>query len=115
MIVRRFLLWARTAPAEARASGAAALAGAYLGARLSPEDEREAETALIALLDDPSPPVRRAIAEAVAVSPRTPRSLALGLVAEQGDVAALVLARSPVLTEADLVDAVADGGGIDQI
>ncbi|CAM5766658.1 DUF2336 domain-containing protein [Bosea minatitlanensis] len=114
MIVRRFLLWARTAPAEARASGAAALAGAYLGARLSPEDEREAETALIALLDDPSPPVRRAIAEAVAVSPRTPRSLALGLVAEQGDVAALVLARSPVLTEADLVDAAAVGDGLAQ-
>lgn len=109
MIVRRFLLWARTASAEARASGAAALAGAYLRSNLSPEDRQEAETALIALIDDPSPLVRRAIAEEMAPSPRTPRNLALGLIAEQGDVAALVLAHSPVLTEADLVDAAAVG------
>ena len=53
MIVRRFLLWARTAPAAARAQGAAALAGAYLRSAMSPEDRREAETALIALVDDP--------------------------------------------------------------
>lgn len=109
MIVRRFLLWARTAPAEARASGAAALAGAYLRSGLSDDDRREAETALIALIDDPAPSVRRAIAEEMAASPRTPRTLALGLIADQSDVAALVLAHSPVLTDADLVDAVAVG------
>src|SRR5690606_22291263 len=63
MIVRRFLLWARTAPAEARASGAAALAGAYLRSGMSDDDRHEAETALMALIDDPSPLVRRAIAE----------------------------------------------------
>ena len=109
MIVRRFLLWARTAPAEARASGAAALAGAYLRSGMSDEDRREAETALLALIDDPAPCVRRAIAEEMAASPRTPRALALGLIADQSDVAALVLAHSPVLGEADLVDAVAIG------
>ncbi len=109
MIVRRFLLWARTAPAEARASGAAALAGAYLRSSLSPEDRAEAETALIALIDDPSPLVRRAIAEEMAPSPHTPRNLALGLIADQSDVAALMLAHSPVFTEADLVDAAAVG------
>ncbi|MDX3808771.1 MAG: DUF2336 domain-containing protein, partial [Bosea sp. (in: a-proteobacteria)] len=109
MIVRRFLLWARTAPAEARASGAAALAGVYLRSNLSLEDQHEAETVLIALIDDPSPLVRRAIAEEMAPSPRTPRNLALGLIAEQGAVAALMLAHSPVLTEADLVDAAAVG------
>jgi uncharacterized protein (DUF2336 family) len=114
MIVRRFLLWARTAPAEARASGAAALAGAYMRSGLSDEDRREAETALMALIDDPSPLVRRAIAEEMAASPRTPRNLALGLIAEQGDVAALVLAHSPVLSEADLVDAAAVGDGLAQ-
>lgn len=114
MIVRRFLLWARTASAEARASGAAALAGCYLRASLSPEDQREAETALIALIDDPSPLVRRAIAEEMASSPRTPRNLALGLIAEPGDVAALVLAHSPVLSEADLVDAAAVGDRLAQ-
>lgn len=109
MIVRRFLLWARTAPAEARASGAAALAGAYLRSGMSDEDRREAETALLALIDDPAPCVRRAIAEEMAASPRTPRALAIGLIADQSDVAALVLANSPVLGEADLVDAAAVG------
>ena len=89
MIVRRFLLWARTAPAEARASGAAALAGAYLRSGMSDEDRHEAETALMALIDDPSPLVRRAIAEEMAPSMRTPRNLALSLIAEQSDVAAL--------------------------
>jgi uncharacterized protein (DUF2336 family) len=109
MIVRRFLLWARTAPAGARAAGAAALAGAYLRSDMSEDDRHEAETALIALVDDPSPLVRRAIAEEMAPSMHTPRTLALALAANQGDVAALVLAHSPVLTEADLVDAAAVG------
>lgn len=114
MIVRRFLLWARTAPAEARAQGAAALAGAYLRSAMSPEDKREAETALISLVDDPSPLVRRALAEEFAAAPQAPRNLVLGLIAEQSDVAALLLAQSPVLTEADLVDAAAIGDGLAQ-
>lgn len=114
MIVRRFLLWARTAPAEARAQGAAALAGAYLRSVMSPEDKREAETALIALVDDPSPLVRRALAEELAAAPQAPRNLVLGLVAEQSDIAALLLAQSPVLTEADLVDAAAIGDDLAQ-
>ncbi|KPH75557.1 DUF2336 domain-containing protein [Bosea vaviloviae] len=109
MIVRRFLLWARTANAEARADGAAALAGAYLRSSMAEEDRAEAETALMSLIDDPSPRVRRAIAEEMASSPRAPRNLVLGLIADQSDVAALVLAHSPVLTEADLVDAAAIG------
>ncbi|MBN9440572.1 MAG: hypothetical protein J0I61_26505, partial [Bosea sp.] len=105
MIVRRFLLWARTAPAEARAAGAAALAGAYLRSAMSPEDRREAETALISLVDDPSPLVRRALAEELAGASGAPRTLVLALIAEQSDIAALLLAQSPVLGEADLVDA----------
>lgn len=114
MIVRRFLLWARTANAEARAAGAAALAGAYLCSEMVEEDRREAETALIALIDDPSPLVRRAIAEEVAAAPGAPRTLILSLIADQGDVSALVLAHSPVLTEADLVDAAAVGDTLAQ-
>lgn len=114
MIVRRFLLWARTANAEQRAAGAAALAGAYLRSGMADDDRREAETALIALVDDPSPLVRRAIAEEMAASPHAPRTLVLSLVAEQSDVAALLLAHSPVLSEADLVDAAAVGDGLAQ-
>lgn len=114
MIVRRFLLWARTANAEARAAGATALAGAYLRSGMTDEDRSEAETALIALIDDPSPLVRRAIAEEMAHAPQAPRTLVLGLVAEQSDVAALMLAHSPVLNEADLVDAAAIGDELAQ-
>ncbi|KPF71686.1 hypothetical protein IP69_05905 [Bosea sp. AAP35] len=114
MIVRRFLLWARTANAEERAQGAAALAGAYLRSGMAEEDRAEAETALMALIDDPSPRVRRAIAEEMASSPRAPRNLVLGLIADQSDVAALVLAHSPVLSEADLVDAAAVGDSLAQ-
>lgn len=114
MIVRRFLLWARTANAEARAAGAGALAGAYLRSGMTDEDRLEAETALIALVDDPSPLVRRAIAEEMAASAQAPRTLVLNLIADPGDVAALVLAHSPVLSEADLVDAAAVGDGLAQ-
>jgi uncharacterized protein (DUF2336 family) len=114
MIVRRFLLWARTANAEARAAGSAALAGAYLRSGMADEDRREAETALTALVDDPSPLVRRAIAEEMAASPSAPRNLILSLINDPGDVAALVLAHSPLLTEADLVDAAAVGDGLAQ-
>lgn len=114
MIVRRFLLWARTAPAQERANATGVLVRAYLGATMSPEDKREAETALIALLDDPSPLVRRALAEELAAAPQAPRNLVLGLIAEQSDIAALLLAQSPVLTEADLVDAAAVGDDLAQ-
>lgn len=114
MIVRRFLLWARTAPAQERANATGVLVRAYLGSTMSADDKREAETALIALLDDPSPLVRRALAEELAAAPQAPRNLVLGLIAEQSDIAALLLAQSPVLTEADLVDAAAIGDGLAQ-
>lgn len=114
MIVRRFLLWARTAPAQERANATGVLVRAYLGSTMSAEDKREAQTALIALLDDPSPLVRRALAEELAAAPQAPRNLVLGLIAEQSDIAALLLAQSPVLTEADLVDAAAIGDGLAQ-
>jgi uncharacterized protein (DUF2336 family) len=114
MIVRRFLLWARTASASDRAAGARALAEAYVRSSMSDEDRREAETALLSLLDDPSTLVRRAIAEALA-GEAAPRAVILGLAQDQPDIAAIVLAASPVLTEADLVDAVAIGGELQQV
>ena len=109
MIVRTFLLWAQHAAAGRRAEAAAALARAVLHGGLSATDRRDAETALAALLDDASPLVRRALAEAFAGSGDAPRHLIVALANDQGDVAALVLARSPVLTDADLVDCAALG------
>ena len=103
-IVRRFLAWAQSADAEARAEAASALARAYLHSELSAPVRAEAVLAMTALLDDPSVLVRQALAEALCHSSEAPRPLILALAADEPEVAAAVLRRSPVLTEADLVD-----------
>jgi uncharacterized protein (DUF2336 family) len=114
MIIRQFLLWARTAPPGQRAEAAGALARAYLYSGLEPDDRWEAETAMTALLDDPSPLVRRALAEAFANAREAPSHLVVALANDQSDIAALVLSRSPVLPDADLVDCAALGGELVQ-
>ncbi len=111
MIVRRFLLWARTASAADRADGIAALARAYLYSDLEPAERRDAETAFAAALDDASPLVRRAMADAFGGSPDAPRHIVTALAGDQADIAALVLTRSPQFTDWDLVDAAATGCG----
>lgn len=110
MIVRQFLHWVRTASAAERADATSALARAYLYSDLSPDDRAAAEGALIMLLDDPSPLVRRALAQALAASEGAPPPVILALAADQPEIAAIVLAQSPLLVDADLVDAVATGG-----
>jgi uncharacterized protein (DUF2336 family) len=114
MIVRQFLLWARTATPGQRAEAVGALARAYLYSDLSPEDRWEAETAMTAMLDDPSPLVRRVLAETFANATEAPRHLVVALAGDQSDVAALVLSRSPVLTDADLIDGAALGDALVQ-
>jgi uncharacterized protein (DUF2336 family) len=109
MIVRHFLQWVRTAPAAARADATSALARAYLYSDLSPDDRAAAEGALIMLLDDPSPLVRCAMAEVLAGSARAPASVVLALAGDQPEIAVPVLARSPLLLDADLVDFVGAG------
>ncbi|MDE3745405.1 DUF2336 domain-containing protein [Methylobacterium radiotolerans] len=109
MIIRDFLAWTQDASAERRAEATATLARTYLYGDLGAEAAWEAKTALLALLDDPSPRVRRALAETCAASARTPRPLVVALSCDVPEVARPVLARSPVLTDADLVDAAALG------
>ncbi len=109
MIVRHFLQWVRTAPAGERAEATSALARAYLYSDLSPDDRAAAEGAMLMLLDDPSPLVRRALADALAASPSAPPSVIFALAGDQPQIAAPVLALSPLFVDADLVDAVATG------
>jgi uncharacterized protein (DUF2336 family) len=109
MIVRQFLQWVRSAPAAERGDATAALARAYLYSDLSPDDRAAAEGALIMLLDDPSPLVRGELARALAFSEHAPPAVILGLAADQPEVASWVLEHSPLLLDADLVDAVATG------
>jgi uncharacterized protein (DUF2336 family) len=111
MIVRDFLQWVRTAPASERAEATSALARAYLYSDLSPDDLAAAEGAMLMLLADPSPLVRRALADALAASPSAPPAIVIALAADQPQIAAPVYALSPLFVDADLVDAAATGGG----
>jgi uncharacterized protein (DUF2336 family) len=109
MIVRQFLHWLRTAGAAERAEATSAMARAYLYSELSSDDRAATEGALIMLLDDPSPLVREAMSRALAFSDRSPPPVILGLAGDQAEVASWVLEHSPLLMDADLVDAVAVG------
>lgn len=114
MIVRRFLAWTETASAARRAQGASALARAYVQGPLLPDERRDALIALTALLDDTSPLVRRAIAQAVAGAEQAPHHLIAALAGDQSDIAAIVLARSPLLSDAELIDHAALGDDMAQ-
>jgi len=109
MIVRQFLQWVRTAEATERAEASSALARAYVYSDLSDDDRAAAEGAMILLLDDPSPLVRYALADALGASGAAPAAVVHALINDQPDIATLVLERSPLLLDSDLVDAVAVG------
>jgi len=109
MIVSHFLKWVNTAKAGERAAAAGALARAYVQHDLPFEDRCAAEAALTFLLDDPSPRVRKAMAEALAMSRNAPPQVIAALAADQPEVSAVVLARSPLLGDSDLIELVAAG------
>lgn len=110
MIVRQFLQWVRTAPAGERAEATSALARAYLFSDL-PEEERDAVAGVLVMLaDDVSPLVRAALAEALGPSDEAPATVVHMLAHDRPDIAAVVLARSPLFIDAELVDFVATGG-----
>lgn len=108
MIIEAFLRWSEHATAGERSAAAGALARAFVEREMAPEDRRAAEAALTLLLDDPSPKVRLAIAAAMATSLRAPRAIIHALTRDQIEVAGRVVAFSPVLSDGDLVDIVAD-------
>lgn len=107
VVVSHFLKWIYTARVSERAAAASALAHAYIDVDLPFEDRCAAEAALTFLLDDPSSKVRQAMAEALSMSQHAPLQVVAALAADQPEVAGLVLARSPLLTDADLIDRVA--------
>ena len=109
MVVSHFLKWIYTARVKERAAAASALARAYINHDLPFEDRCAAEAALTLLLDDPSCKVRMAMAEALAMSRHAPIQIINALASDQPEVATFVLARSPLLTDADLIDRVASG------
>jgi uncharacterized protein (DUF2336 family) len=111
MIVRQFISWIKTASAGERAEATRALARAWLISDLSEDDRTAAEGALLMLLDDASPLVRRAMAEVFARSYQAPAAIVQALALDQTSVALPILEYSPLLIDADLVDIVATGDG----
>ncbi|HEY1736503.1 MAG TPA: DUF2336 domain-containing protein [Methylovirgula sp.] len=114
MIVRRFLHWAQDASPQQRAQGVSALARAYLGTKLDRESRTDAERVLTQFLDDPSPQVRRAMAEAFARASNAPHHIVLALADDQSDIASIVLGRSPILSDSELIDCAAIGDAFAQ-
>jgi len=109
MIVRQFLQWVRAARPGERAEATSALARAYLHSDLSVDDLAAAEGAMIMLLDDPSPLVRRAMAEVFASSQKAPPVIVHALASDQPEVALPLIERSPLLSDEELIDLVKAG------
>jgi uncharacterized protein (DUF2336 family) len=109
MIVRQFISWVRSASAGERAEATRALARAWLISDLSEDDRAAAEGALLMLLDDASPLVRRAMAEVFSRSADAPAAIVQALAVDQPSVSLPILEHSPLLIDADLVDIVATG------
>lgn len=112
VIVEAFLRWVETAKAGDRARAANALGRAYLQSEMAAEELAAAEMAMTFLLDDPSPKVRLALAEAISWSPEAPRTVILSLASDQPEIACHPITCSPLLSDADLVDLAANGSSV---
>lgn len=109
MIIQAFLRWVENAKTADRIRAASALGRAYVSAEMNTIDHHAAEMAMTFLLDDPSPKVRLSLAEALADSAKAPRAIVLSLAEDQPEIAYVVISRSPVLSDMDLVDIAAKG------
>lgn len=110
MIIRHFLKWIDGACVVQRCAAASALSRACLQAPFGSDERRAVEAALTLLLDDPSPKVRAAMAETLSLSRDAPLQIVMALASEQVEISGFILARSPLLGDAELIDCVAMGG-----
>ncbi len=109
MVIEQFLNWMKSAPVPERAQAVSALAKAFLHSQMTFDERRAAESAMTVLLEDPASCVRFALADALAQSKNSPRHIMMGLATDTVEIATLVLARSPVFSDGELVDLVASG------
>lgn len=115
MIIQSFLRWAETAKASDRARAANALGRAWLESQMTTDEREAALMAMTWLLDDPSPKVRLALAESIADADDVPRALILPLAQDQPEIACQIIARSPVLSDVDLVDLAGRGDEVTRV
>ncbi|MEE9313779.1 MAG: DUF2336 domain-containing protein [Rhizobiaceae bacterium] len=106
MFVERFMSWSVTAGADQRVEAICRLADTYLNDAIVADDRRATEQVFTLYLNDPSAKVRTAMADALAKSERTPRTLVWGLSQDTSQVASRVYANSPLFKDADLVHAI---------
>jgi uncharacterized protein (DUF2336 family) len=107
LVVAQFIDWVEGAPAGCKPQAMRALAAAYLAASADHPARPAMAAAITLLLDGARADVRLALAAAFAESPAAPRHIVAALAADQINVATVVLGRSPVFVDAELVDLVA--------
>ncbi len=109
MIVEYFLEWVQSAPVSKRIAATDALVRAWLHSPLNEEEREETDAAITMLLEDPAPGVRLALAEGFGAWKSAPRHVITALARDNIDISAIVLSRSPVFYDAELIDVVATG------
>jgi uncharacterized protein (DUF2336 family) len=85
------------------------IAERYMATEPGSREQAGMAAALTVLLDDPSRAVRKAIARLLCASPHAPGHVIRCLAGDVDEVALPVLTASPILTDAELVDLLAEG------
>src|SRR6202023_3654693 len=114
MAVGKFLQCTPTASPSELAEAAGALARAFCYGDFPEPEREEARPTLTGLLDDSLPLVRRALAESFASAANVPHYMVHTLANDSSDVAAIVLARSPLLSAAELIECAPTAGAVAQ-
>lgn len=109
MIFDTFLRWSNRAKTQSRVEAASVLGKAVAIPELGSDKRQAINMAAAYLLDDLSPKVRMSLAESLADDINAPRPVILALTDDRADIAAMVVSRSPVLSDSDLIDIVARG------
>lgn len=109
MIFDNFSDWAGSADTKSRILAVEALCKAYIFRDFEADEMKAAEGAMILLLDDRSPEVRKAMAASLCADQNVPSIIINALAQDQLDVSAPILAYSPLLSENNLIDLIADG------
>lgn len=114
MGIHQNLRFDENAPVSQRIAAASHLARSLLASDLSTQQRMAIDATVTMMLDDRSPKVRAAIAEILSTSYYAPVHIVSALAFDQPEVSGFVLVRSPLLSDAELIDRVALGGEVVQ-
>lgn len=109
MVIEYFLEWVVTAPVSKRVEAATAMVRAYFRKDIEASEKEDLEAALTMLLEDEAVKVRVALASALGAHKGAPRHIVTALAGDVLEVSVIVLSRSPVFHDFELVDYVRTG------